>query len=419
MNIAKHPVAFVAIIALALLLGWQIGRGSTPPTPGGQWMAGDSSRSGAEALAESVDLSLFWTAWETLAGTYIEPDKLQVQPLVYGAIAGLVDSLKDPYTVFMTPEQNVDFRSTLVGQLQGIGAELDLADGQIVVVAPLRGSPAEKAGLLPEDVITAVDGKTVEGMTLSEVVHAIRGPKGTTVTLMIQRVVLSEASPLPIVRGDIHIPSVESAVRSTSAGPVGVITLNQFGDATTPEFADALGALLSQNVMGLVIDERGNGGGYLEGATEIAAFFLPEGSLVVSVQRRDGERDEHDTKSPPLAPDLPLVVLVNQASASAAEILAGALQDHGRATVVGVKTYGKGTVQDVIDLSDGSSLKVTTARWLTPKGRDIGTDKIVPDLVVERTTEDFIAKRDPQLDAAVAALTNLPALIERGDEMIE
>ncbi len=418
MSFVKHPLVFLGVIVLTLLLGWQLGRDSAPPTTGGQWMEG-GAMSGAAALERDTDMSLFWLARQALGESYIHPEKLDDEKLLYGAISGLVESVDDPYTVFMPPQENADFRSALFGQLQGIGAELDLENGLILVISPLRGSPAEKAGLLPGDNITAVDGNSVDGKTLNEVVHSIRGPKGTTVALTIVRGEERTEQVLPIVRDDIKIPSVEASLEQTAHGSVGLITLNQFGDSTTAEFADALGALLPQKPIGLVIDLRGNGGGYLEGATDIAQFFVPKNTLVVSVQRRTGDSEEHRTASAPLVPKLPVVVLVNQGTASAAEILAGALQDHHRATIVGTLTFGKGTVQDVIDLPGGSSIKVTTARWVTPSGRDIGTEKIAPDIVVDRTTEDFLAERDPQLEAAYALFGSKAPPLERDDELTQ
>ncbi len=410
---SRHPAVFASALLVTLLAGWGLGRGSVRPAT--DLPSVPSAGSGA-TLAQP-DLSLFWLVWRTLGQTYIDPSKLDPQALLYGAIGGFVDSVGDPYTIFMTPEQNTDFRSVLFGQLEGIGAELDLRDGVVVVVAPLRGSPAERAGLLPQDVITAVDGKTVDGQTLNDVVHRIRGQKGTTVALSVLRGPERKNLQLTITRDAIVIPSVESAERATSAGPVGVIMLNQYGDATVAEFEAVLRQFLADGVVGVIVDERGNGGGYLEGAVDLAGFFLPKDSLVVSVTQRNGPGEEHRTKADPIAPSLPVVVLVNQGSASAAEIFAGALQDQKRATVVGTKTFGKGTVQDVIDLPGGSSLKVTTARWLTPSGRDIGKDKVTPDVVVDRTAEDFAAGRDPQMDAALAIFGQpVEPPLERGDE---
>ena len=211
----------------------------------------------------------------------------------------------------------------------------------------------------------------------------------------------SEMNPkqLTIVRDDINIPSVESEVLKTQSGSLGYIALNQFGDNSVEEFKEALEAFQRTPVGGLIVDLRFNGGGYLEGAVDVASLFLPRGKIV-SVQRRGTDLEHHYAYGRPLFPDKPLVVLINQGSASASEIVAGALQDHKRATIIGMKSFGKGTVQEVVDLPGGSSLRVTTARWLTPEGKNLGKEGVHPDIIVDRSAEDFEKERDPQLDAA-------------------
>ena len=346
-----------------------------------------------------VDMSLLWGVWRILIKHYIAPDELEATKLLFGAVEGMVRSVGDPYTVFMTPAQNKDFRQSLEGKLQGIGAELAFRDGLIVIVAPLKGSPAQKAGLLPEDVIIEVDGENIEGENLNQVVQRIRGQKGTTVTLTVDRPGALESKTFSIVRDEILIPSVESDLIETGSGALGYIALNQFGDTSIDEFQKSLKDLLGNDLEGLIVDVRYNGGGYLEGAVEMTSLFLRQGK-VVSVERRGTEPEHHYVYGRPVAPDVPMVVLINQGSASASEIVAGALQDHKRATIIGMKSFGKGTVQEVLDLPGGSSLRVTTARWLTPNGKNLGKEGVHPDIVVDRSTEDFEAERDPQLDAA-------------------
>jgi carboxyl-terminal processing protease len=414
---APTRVAIVLIPFLTLVMGWQLGLQGV----GQSAVAVSSARSEAStaslpstgSLEANVDLSLLWQTWETLRERTIEPEALDQQTQVYGAIKGLVESLDDPYTLFMTPQENSEFQEALMGDLQGIGAELEERDGQIIVVSPLKGSPAERARLYPEDVIVAVDGESIVAQSLRDVVRRIRGPRGTTVTLAVLRKGLAEPLVLEIVREDIHVPSVESAVLETPQGRIATIALNQFGDASLSELRDALASALQQDVKGLVLDLRSNGGGYLTGAADIASLFLPPDQLVVSVHGRQGAREEHRTKGEPLALELPMVILVNHGTASAAEILAGALQDAGRATLVGDRTFGKGSVQEIIHLPGGSSLRVTTARWMTPSGRDIGHEGIEPDLKVGRTVEDLEAKRDPQLEAALQALRQASGGLKR------
>ncbi len=353
---------------------------------------------------KEVDISLLWNVWRLLGKNYIDPEKLQVTPMLYGAAEGLVKALDDPYTAFMPPQENKEFRQALNGTLQGIGAELTFRDDLIVVVAPLKGSPAEAAGLLPEDIITHVDGKSLEGFSLSDAVDIIRGPKGTDVSLTIERSKADAPVILNITRDEIHVPSVESEVKEHAGKRIGYIALNRFGDTTTEEVGQEVKKLLSEKIDGLVFDVRFNGGGYLEKAIDLSSMFLKQGK-VVSVARREGEPIHHYVTGRPIAPDIPLVILINEGSASASEILAGALQDNGRATVIGKKSFGKGTVQEVFDLPGGTSVRITTARWLTPNGNDLGKEGVHPDMEVERTVEQMQAKEDPQLEAALEVLT--------------
>ncbi|MBT5468197.1 S41 family peptidase [Candidatus Peregrinibacteria bacterium] len=351
---------------------------------------------------KEVDITLLWSVWRLLSKHYISPEKMEVTQMIHGATEGIVKTLNDPYTVFMPPKENKEFKQSLNGRLQGIGAELTLRDGDIVVVAPLKGSPAEAAGLMPEDTITHVDEKSVEGFSLGDAVEVIRGPKGTDVTLT----VLRDGTPqdITITRDDIKVPSTESEVIEYDGKRIGKVSLNRFGDTTSKEVEKAVTELMADNVDGIVIDVRFNGGGYLDAAVDLASMFLKQGK-VVSVARRTGEPTHHYVSGSSIAPDVPLAILINEGSASASEILAGALQDGDRATVIGKQSFGKGTVQEVFDLPGGTSIRITTARWLTPSGKDLGKEGVHPDIVVERTREQMQAEEDPQLDTALELLT--------------
>ncbi|OGJ53917.1 hypothetical protein A3D11_00675 [Candidatus Peribacteria bacterium RIFCSPHIGHO2_02_FULL_49_16] len=355
---------------------------------------------------EEVDISLLWEVWHLLLKRYINPEQLRVTPMIYGAVTGLVNAVGDPHTAFMTPKQNKEFRDSLQGDLQGIGAELTIKDGRIVVVAPLKGSPAEQAGLRAGDIIIAVDDKSIEGFPLFDVVHQIRGKKGTIVKLGIIREINASTYTIAITRGDIKVPSIEYEIKETDAGSIGYLAIHQFGDDTIIDITRTLKSAKEKNIDGLILDVRFNGGGYLDGAVSLASLFLKKGK-VVSVQGRGNAMTDHYVSGRPLLPDMPLVVLINQATASAAEIIAGALRDHERATIIGMQSFGKGTVQEVIDMSGGGGLRVTVAHWLTPSGRNLGQEGVTPDIEVEFTQEDIDVDRDPQLEKALEWFTTV------------
>lgn len=396
-------LAGIFIPLVTLVLGWQLGAEYQHQKY--TELMGTEIPNGTVSDPETeVDISLMWSVWRLLIQHYVNPEDLNATNMVYGAIEGMVGGVGDPYTAFMSPKENKAFQDALQGHLEGIGAELTQKENIVMVVAPLKGSPAAAAGLKPEDIIIEVDGQSTEGWDLSEVVTKVRGPKGTDVSLKVFR--SGETAPLEftITRQEITVPSVEFSVKESAKGPIGYISLNQFGEDSIKEVREALDSHLKANVKGIVLDLRYNGGGYLDGATELVSLFLKEG-MVVSVERRDGEPEVQSVSGNTMAPDIPLVVLVNEGSASAAEIAAGALKDHKRATIIGKKTFGKGTVQEVINLPGGSSLRVTIAKWLTPNGTDIGKEGIHPDIEVELTKEDVEAEKDPQLEKALETVS--------------
>jgi|CXWL01.1.fsa_nt_gi carboxyl-terminal processing protease len=348
---------------------------------------------------KEVDISLLWSVWRLLLNNYVHPEEMDTQKMVFGAVRGLVAGVGDPYTLFMTPKENTDFRDTLNGHLEGIGARLSLKNDSIIVIGAIKGSPAEKAGLLPQDVILTVDGKLLAELSLDQVVSLIRGKKGTTVLLTVMRDTEEVPRTFKITRDNIQVPSTEYEIQKTATGSLGVLTINEFGADTIREVNETLKTLDEKNIKGLIIDLRYNGGGYLDGALDLTSMFLRDGK-VVTVAGRDDDMQVHSVSGNSILPAIPLVVLINEGSASASEIFAGALKDHGRAKIIGTKSFGKGTVQEIIDLPGGSSLRVTIARWLTPNGTDLGKVGIVPDIVINRTQEDIVASRDPQMTAA-------------------
>jgi carboxyl-terminal processing protease len=355
---------------------------------------------------ESIDLSLYWDVWQRLEKNYIDPVKVSdKQNFIYGSIKGLVEALDDPYTVFMTPDETKQFEENLNGSLEGIGAELTVEDGFLVVISPLKDSPAEKAGLLPGDIIFQINGENTSDMTLFEAIMKIRGEKGTEVTLTIIREDVEEAFDIVIVRDEITVESVSYKALDNN---IDYISINQFSDNTTEEFDAIVKKVLSHESKGIILDLRYNGGGYLDIAVDILSEFIEGYKPVVKIKTRDGKEDEslyvYDEAR---LQNIPLVILVNEGSASASEIVAGAIQDHKRGIIMGKQTYGKGSVQEVEMLKDGSSLRITIAKWLTPSGRDIDEVGVTPDRIVELDMDKLEEGIDTQLEEAKTYLVNL------------
>ncbi len=407
MSSTQRFVFLAGLPAFALLLGVQLGMrldtqvANPKPEQISQYMQSGTGRILTNPRKE-VSIDMLWSVWDTLLTRYIEPEEMDSNKMILGAVQGLVKSVGDPYTVFMSPDENVDFRQALQGALQGIGAELSLRGEDVVIVAPIKGSPAQKAGLMPEDIILKIDGEDIRGQNLQDVVKKIRGAKGTSVKLDIARD--GEPMEFVIVRDDIVIPSTEYEIKETAKGKIAYLAINQFGDNTPGESIAAIRDMQKSDLEGFILDLRFNGGGYLDGADDLTSMFLKEGK-VVSVVGRDDEQ-AHYVSGKTLLPDIPMVVLVNQGTASASEIVAGALQDYKRATIIGMKTFGKGTVQEVIDFPGGSSLRVTIAKWHTPNGHDLGKKGITPDIVVDRTEQDYQNEVDPQMEAALQWLSD-------------
>ena len=355
---------------------------------------------------KNVDLSLFFDVWTELDSRYVDGTKvLDNQNFIYGSIKGLVSSLEDPYTVFMTPDETKEFEENLNSQLEGIGAELTVKDGMLVVLSPLKDSPAEKAGLKPGDIIFEINGETTSELTLFDAIMKIRGPKGTEVTLTIIRNELDEPFEVKITRDEIN---VESITFERLDGNIAYVSVNQFSDNTAEEFEKAVNDILLSSPKGVIIDLRYNGGGYLDIAVEIVSEFIEGKKPAVLIKTKDGKEDEtFNTTGNARIPKTPLVVLVNEGSASASEIVAGAIQDAKRGLIMGQKTFGKGSVQEVELLRDGSSLRLTIAKWLTPSGRSINEVGITPDRIVEQKAEDMDKNIDTQLEEAKNYLINL------------
>ena len=354
--------------------------------------------------ATPLNLSLFWDVYDLLNKEYVDPTKIDDEVQLYGAIKGLVRSLEDPFSEFMTPTETSEFENSLAGTLQGIGAELTIKDNNLTVVAPLKGSPAEEKGLQPRDVIYMIDDAYASDYSLFEAISKIRGEEGTVVKLTIFREDSMDPIVMEIERKKIDLPSVVLEYKGEN-NDIAYISISQFGDKTSIEFDNIVTDLLLQPVNGIVLDLRYNGGGYLDSAVDILSDFL-EGkqAAVINKQREDDEDEILYTNESARLSTIPLVVLVNEGSASASEILAGAIQDYKRGLIMGEQTFGKGSVQVVESFSDGSSLRVTIAKWYTPNDRSISDVGITPDTVVTQDATDLENEIDTQLEAAIEYL---------------
>ena len=343
----------------------------------------------------------FWEVWNIIHQQYVT-QPVDNAKLVEGAINGMLNTLDTGLNYYSNAEQLKQRNDFLNGkEYEGIGAYVDLSGDYMTIISPMKGSPAAKAGLRPEDKIIAIDGKDMTGVPTEEAHQKVLGPAGTDVTLTILR--KNEARPfdVTITRAKIVVPLVESEMRSDG---IAYVRLNTFGDTADQELKTAIQEMLAQNPKGLILDLRGNGGGYLDQGIAVASEFLPKNKVVVYQKYGDGSLQENMSTGDGVALDIPMVVLVDQGSASASEIVAGALQDYGRAKLVGTITYGKGSVQSINPLSDGGAVAITSAQWLTPNKRLIQGIGLTPDVNVELTQADFDAGLDPQLDAAVETL---------------
>jgi carboxyl-terminal processing protease len=369
-------------------------------------LAGGNIENATLYKPEGVDFSAFWKAWNILNEKYVPTHSSSTatdQEKVYGAIQGLASSLKDPYTVFFPPVQNEIFQGDVRGNFEGVGMEVGVQNGVLTVVSPLKNSPAANAGVKTGDKIIKINATSTQGMSEDQSISLIRGKKGTTVTLTVVRAGVKEPLEIKIVRDVIDIPAIHSELL-----PNGVfeIDLYNFSSVTPNLFRLALREFIESGSPRLLLDLRGNPGGYLEAAIDMASWFLPPGKVIV--QENFGGKEEniiYRSKGYDVFTDkLRFVILVDGGSASASEILAGALHEQGVATLVGDKTFGKGSVQELVNITPDTSLKVTIARWLTPKGLSISDGGLTPDFPVTITKEDAAAGRDTQKEKAIEIL---------------
>lgn len=346
---------------------------------------------------DDIDFSLFWQAYDKLKQNYL--GQIDAQKLLYGAITGAFNSVGDPYTVFLSPDDTKSLNSDLTGELEGVGLKMGILDNVPAVIAPLPGSPAQKAGLKPKDKIVKVDNQSTQDMTLDAVVARIRGKAGTEVVLTILREGETQTRDIKITRAQINVQTVEV----TYQNDIAIVSINEFGTDTSSEFDKAAKEISDKNINKVVIDLRDNPGGLLDSAISVAGQIFPQDTLVTYEQGRD-YKNELKTSGDGLLKNAKISVIVNAGSASAAEILAGAIKDHNRGKLIGQKTFGKGTVQQLEPLSSGSSAKITVAKWLTPNGQNIDKNGIEPDISVKEPDNIQFITNDPLVKAAIDAL---------------
>jgi len=348
-----------------------------------------------------VDFSLFWEAWNLLNEKYVDTSKLDREKLIFGAVSGMVKAVGDPFSSFMNPEESEQFAQDMEGTFEGVGVEMGMKNDILTVISPLMGSPADKAGLKAGDRILKIDDALTTDMSVDEAVTKIRGPKNTEVRLTILRNSDNNPREIKIVRDTINVKSVTVEFKDND---IALIRITRFGDDTTAEMNRAASLIVSQKARGVVLDLRNNPGGYLEAAIDVSSKFVPQGKTVVSEEERNGGKKDYTAKGGSILNHLPVAVLVNGGSASSSEITAGALRDNLDAPLIGKKTFGKGSVQELEKLAGGSSMRITIARWLTPNGDYIMEKGIDPAFDIDLTEEDYNNDRDPQLDKALEVI---------------
>jgi carboxyl-terminal processing protease len=350
-------------------------------------------------LSNNLETNSLQKVYNFLREEYLYPDKFEDKTTAeLGAVKGLVESLDDPYTVYFSKDEYKDFSESLDGKFQGIGAEIGLREGQLIIISPIKGTPASKAGLLPGDAIITINGESTFGLSVDKAVTKIRGEKGTEVKLEIAREGQTGIQEFVIVRDTIDVPNIKTQEKDG----VGIISLAQFQVESAQELDQEIIKLQEKGIKNIVLDLRNNPGGYLQAAVDVVELFTPKGSVAVIEKGRESNMvKELKTKKAPKYEEINLVVLVNQGSASASEIVAGALRDLKEIKLVGQQTFGKGLVQSTKKFSDGSVLKYTIAEWFTPKGTALNKEGIKPDFEIDLTSDDIKAEKDPQLDKAI------------------
>lgn len=390
------PVVSVFVLCAALLVGgYMVGYKN-----GAIGSATTLTSSGDRVDA---DYDVYWDAWEKLKENHVDAGKKTDKDLMYGSIIGLAQSFGDPHTIFFPPDEGKKFQEDVKGSFGGIGAEVGEKDGVIEIVAPLKGSPAEKAGLMAGDLILKIGTTKTDGLSVNKAVSLIRGEIGTSVVFNVfRKVKWLQPRNITIVRQEIKLPTMDTTYFDDNK--IAHVQLYAFNQNAPFQFYQSATKMLIKGTKGMILDLRNNPGGYLEVATNLAGWFLDRGQLIVGERFKEGPDETYLASGNGALKGMPIVILLNGGSASASEILAGTLRDQRDAKIVGETSYGKGTVQQIVDLKDGSNLKITIAHWVMPKGQILNMDGITPDYVVDPTDEDIKNKKDVQLEKALEVL---------------
>jgi len=400
----------IGIFSAGLVLGTILSQAGTTlltntNTPIASWFTEPTAIPSTPLEEEEVLFKPFWQVWNLVHEEYVD-QPLDDKALMRGAINGALESIGDPQTSYMDPDEFIQANIPLIGSYEGIGAWVDTDGEYLTIISPMPGSPAERAGMKPGDEVVAIDGEDMTGVDGNIVIRKVMGPAGSTVLLTVRRAEVPELLEFEVVREQIDVSSVESEILEDGIGYVRILS---FSGETISELRSALRELIEEEPSGMILDLRGNGGGFLDSAIDVSSEFIADG-LILTEKFGDGVEETYDSSGNGLATDLPLVVLINAGSASASEIVAGAIQDYERGVLVGETSFGKGSVQFWLELDDDEgALRVTVARWYTPEGRLIDQKGLIPDFEVILTEEDFEAERDPQLDKAIEVLLEMIA----------
>ena len=394
----KNITTVIVLVTLSFIWGMYVGDHNRPEIDKVMSISNKETQ-----VTTKADFTPFWKVWNTINEKYPSANKVTDQERVYGAISGLMGSLNDPYSVFFGPDEAKSFEEEIAGNFTGIGMEVGIKDKVLTVIAPLKGTPAYKANIKPGDKILKIDKTITSGLTIEKAIKLIRGEKGTIVTLTIFREGDKQPNEIKIVRDIINIPTLDTEFRPDG---IFVIKLYSFSANSADLFRDAIKECANSGSDKSLLDLRGNPGGYLDAAVDMASWFLPSGKTVVSEDYGNNKAPEvYRSRGYNVFNDkLKFVILIDSGSASASEIVAGAMQDNGRAKLVGSQSYGKGSVQETEKITPDTLLKITVAKWLTPNGTSISEKGLTPDYPVEITKKDLESKRDPQMNKAVELL---------------